>query len=83
MHFVHIIIVILCVSIYVRMSVIRSEMTPFRFSRDMRTERRTGVTLVVLLLTLNAYFCCFFMTLNSFFARSCLISSAKLKSIFA
>jgi len=60
MHFVHIIIVILCVSIYVRMSVIRSEMTPFRFSRDMRTERRTGVTLVVLLLTLNAYFCCFF-----------------------
>ena len=52
--FVHIIIVVLCVSIYVRMSVIRAEMTPYRFARDMRTERRTGVTIVVLLLTLNS-----------------------------
>jgi len=38
------------------MSVIRAEMTPFRFARDMRTERRTGVTMIVLLLTLNTFF---------------------------
>ena len=50
---VHVMIVVLCVSIYVRMRVIRAEMTPFRFARDMRTERRTGVTIIVLLLTLN------------------------------
>jgi len=54
--FVHVIIVVLCVSIYVRLSVIRAEMTPFRFAHDMRTERRTGVTLIVLLLTLNVTF---------------------------
>jgi len=53
---VHVTIIVLCVSIYVRMSVIRAEMTPFRFTHDMRSERRTGVTIIVLLLTLNAFF---------------------------
>ena len=55
---VHIIIVVLGVSIYIRMSIIRAEMTPFRFAHDMRTEHRAGVTIVILLLTLNVTFCC-------------------------
>jgi len=72
---VHIIIVVLCVSIYVRMSVIRAEMTPFRFARDMRTERRAGVTIIVLLLTLSDLglptlsFCAPLLTLYEFLTR--------------
>lgn len=53
---VHVIIFSQCLLIYRRMSVVRREMTPFRYTRDMRTERRAIVTIVILLLTLNFFF---------------------------
>jgi hypothetical protein len=53
---VHLVIFSQCLLIYRRMSVVRREMTPFRYARDMRTERRAIVTIVILLLTLNFFF---------------------------
>jgi uncharacterized membrane protein len=53
---VHVVIFVQCALIFRRMLVVRREMTPFRYARDMRSERRAIVTIVILLLTLNVFF---------------------------
>jgi len=56
MSVVHFAIFVQCALIFRRMLIVRREMTPFRYARDMRTERRAIITIVILLLTLNVFF---------------------------